>query len=249
MLFGLTVLILHRGRPWIWAGLSALGLAVVAVTPEGLAATSGSAIFRCLLSFFLGTLAHTAYVRLRRRDVSPSTLLQIAVTALALTVASFRADSAASLVIPMAFAAMVLCMAFDDGGLARVLSARPLTRIGELSFSIYLVHVPVWFALEGALRIGAAAGATWLLPDAQRVIPVMVSPLGSKGAADALVLVYLGLVLAVSAWTLKSIETPARGWSRRIADRVRSDGPFSWERWSLSLGKPFTGGRRRRMSE
>lgn len=223
MLFGLTVLILTRWRSWVWAFLSGVGLAAVALTPEGLAATSGSAIFRCLLSFFLGALVHTAYAHLRTRNLAPGTNLQIAATALALTVASFRADSAVSLIIPFAFAALILCLAFDEGGLAQILAARPLVRLGDLSFSIYLVHVPIWFAVENVLRIGASAGATWLLPDAGSEIPVMVSPLGSALAADALVLAYVCMVLVVSTWTRKRIERPARLWSRRIADQVGSE--------------------------
>ncbi|MFC6747011.1 hypothetical protein ACFQFG_22245 [Methylobacterium persicinum] len=108
-----------------------------------------------------------------------------------------------------------------------------------MSFSIYLVHVPIWFAVEGALRIGAAAGATWLLPDARQDIPVMVSPLSSTVAADALVVVYLSVVLAVSAWTVRRIETPARLWSRRVADRVRSDWFLRWDQLPLAVGKKF----------
>jgi hypothetical protein len=220
ILFGLTVLALRRRRLVLWAALSGLGLVAVALTPEGLAATSGPAIFRCLLSFFLGTLMHAAYVRLRASGMSPGTNIQIAATALALTVASSPSTSAASLVIPFAFAGMVLSLAFDEGGLAQVLSARALRRLGDLSFSIYLVHVPVWFAVEGALRLGVAAGATWLLPDAGAAIPVMVSPLSSALATDALAVAYVGLVLNVSSWTHRRIEVPARLWSRRVADLI-----------------------------
>jgi peptidoglycan/LPS O-acetylase OafA/YrhL len=212
MLFGLTTLALRRGRLLLWASLSALGLAAVALSPEGLAATSGPAVFRCLLSFFLGTLVHTG--------VALGTKTQIAATALALTVASFPSACASSLVIPFAFAGMVLCLAFDESGLAQVLSGRSLGRLGELSFSIYLVHVPVWFAVEGILRLGVGAGATWLLPDASAAIPVMVSPLGSALAADTLAVAYVGLVLAVSAWTHRRIEGPARDWSRHVAERI-----------------------------
>ncbi|WP_456685533.1 acyltransferase family protein [Bradyrhizobium sp. P5_C11_2] len=220
ILFGLTVLALRRGRLVVWSALSCVGLAAVAHSSEGLAATSGAAVFRCLLSFFLGTLVYTAYLRLRTCGATLGTHTQIAATALALTVASCPSSGAASLVIPFAFAAMVLCLAFDEGGLAQVLAARVLGRLGELSFSIYLVHVPVWFALEGMLRLGVGVGATWLLPDAAAVIPVRVSPLGSALAADALVLAYVGLVLVVSAWTNRRIEGPARDWSRRVAERI-----------------------------
>ncbi|MGH1587717.1 acyltransferase family protein [Methylobacterium phyllosphaerae] len=225
ILFGSTVLALRRGRPVLWTALSGLGLAAVALSSEGLAATSGPAIFRCLLSFFLGTLVHAAYLRLRASGMSLGTNVQITATALALTVASISSASAASLVIPFAFAGMVLCLAFDEGGLAQVLSARALGRLGDLSFSIYLVHVPVWFAVEGALRLGVAAGATWLLPDASAAIPVMVSPLGSALAADALVLAYVGLALGVSSWTHRRIEVPARLWSRHVADQIGQAAP------------------------
>ncbi|MDN3571900.1 acyltransferase family protein [Methylobacterium longum] len=220
MLFGLTVLALRRGRLVLWAALSGLGFAAVVLSSEGLAATSGPAIFRCLLSFFLGTLVHAAYQRLRNSGATLGTRTQIAAMALALTVVSFPSASAASLVIPFAFAGMVLCLAFDEGGLAQVLSTRTLGRLGELSFSIYLVHVPVWFAVEGLLRLGVGVGQTWLLPDAGAAIPVMVSPLGSALAADALAAAYVGLVLAVSAWTHRRIEGPTRDWSRHVAERI-----------------------------
>ncbi|MGH1587845.1 acyltransferase family protein [Methylobacterium phyllosphaerae] len=220
MLFGLTVLALRRGRLALWAAVSGLGLVAVALSSEGLAATSGPAIFRCLLSFFLGTLVLAAYVRLRASGVTVGTKTQIAATALALTVTAVPAANAASLVIPFAFAGIVLCLAFDEGGMAHVLSGRSLGRLGELSFSIYLVHVPVWFAVEGMLRLGVGAGATWLLPDADAAIPVRVSPLGSALAADALAVAYVGLVLAVAAWTHRRVEEPARDWSRRVAQRI-----------------------------
>ncbi|MGH1587836.1 acyltransferase family protein [Methylobacterium phyllosphaerae] len=130
ILFGLTVLAPRRGRLMLWAALSGLGLVAVALTPEGLAATSGPAIFRCLLSFFLGTLVHAAYVRLRASGVSPGTNIQIAATALALTVASSPSTSAASLVIPFAFAGMVLSLAFDEGAWHKSLQQVPWSGSG-----------------------------------------------------------------------------------------------------------------------
>jgi len=73
LLFGLTVLTLRRGRLAAWALLSGLGLLVVARTPAGLAATSGPALFRCVLSFFLGALVHAGYAALRRRGAGLGT--------------------------------------------------------------------------------------------------------------------------------------------------------------------------------
>jgi peptidoglycan/LPS O-acetylase OafA/YrhL len=219
MLFGLTVLVPRRHRVALWLGLSTLGLAAIASGPDGLTVTSGVAVFRCLLSFFLGALTHVSYAALRSRGVVLGTSLQIATTALALTMAFLPPEDTASLAIPLAFAAMILCQAFDEGGLAEALAVRPLVRLGELSFSIYLVHVPVWFALEGLLRLGAASGVPALLPDAAVAMPGKVSPLGSALAADVLALGYLAAVLAVAAWTQRRIEGPARLWSRRLADR------------------------------
>ncbi|WP_375453995.1 acyltransferase family protein [uncultured Methylobacterium sp.] len=220
LLFGLTVLALRRGRIALWAGLSGLGLAAIALAPEGLATTSGPAIFRCLLSFFLGCLVHAAYANVRGRAVRLGTREQVAVLALAGLLVMLPAESGWSLLVPFAFAGLVLGLASDEGRVVRAFSARPLTRLGELSFSIYLVHVPVWFAVENGLRGAAFSGLPWLLPDAAAAIPVMVSPFGSALGADGLVLAYVGLVLTVAAWTHRWIETPARHWSRRLADRV-----------------------------
>lgn len=220
ILFGLTVLILRRGRLFVWAGLSMLGLAVVATIPDGLASTSGPAIFRGLLSFFLGALVYAAYASLRARGVVIGVSLQILLAGLAAVAIGQPPTAAGSLVIPLVLAGLVLCFAFDEGGIAKALGIRPLRWLGELSFSIYLVHVPLWFAIEGVLRLCSAAGVTWLLPDADVALPGKVSPFGSTWAADALVLAYVGLVLGVAAWTHRWIETPSRQWSRRIADEI-----------------------------
>lgn len=222
LLFGLTVVVVRRGRRALWAALSGLGLVVIALTPEGLAVTSGPAIFRCLLSFFLGCLMHANYATIRRQGTRLGTRAQIAGLVLAGALVMLPAESGWSLLIPFAFAGLVLALAFDEGRLAGALSVRPLARLGELSFSIYLVHVPVWFAVEGSLRGAAFAGLPWMLPDAGTAIPLMVSPFGSTLGADSLVVVYVGLVLAVAVWTQRWIETPARHWSRRLADRIGS---------------------------
>jgi peptidoglycan/LPS O-acetylase OafA/YrhL len=219
LLFGLTVLAVRRGRPLAWILLSGLGLAVVARSPAGLAATSGTALFRCFASFFLGALVHAAYAALRRRGRRLGTGTQQIACILAGAAVLLPASSGWSLVIPVAFAGLVVSLAFDEGGVAQGLSARPLVRLGDLSYAIYLVHVPVWFGIEAILRMAAASGATWVLPDARAPIPALVSPFGSPLAADLLVLADLWLVLALAAWAHRRIEVPARLWSRQLAER------------------------------
>ena len=46
------------------------------------------------------------------------------------------------------FALLIYLMASERGVISRVLAARPLVLLGEISFSIYLVHAPLLWAME-----------------------------------------------------------------------------------------------------
>jgi peptidoglycan/LPS O-acetylase OafA/YrhL len=91
------------------------------------------------------------------------------------------------------FALLVLALAAGADPLARLL-ARPLPRLlGEASFALYILHLPLWmFLLAADKRLG------WhLLPS----LPV----LAAFGAG----------AVAVSVLVLRGVEEPARRWLRR----------------------------------
>ena len=74
-----------------------------------------------------------------------------------------------ALIIP-ALAGLVFLTWTDNGILARWLSARPLQSLGKLSYSVYLMHIPVnvaisfvWVRIEHRLHLNEAVSRTLFL--------------------------------------------------------------------------------------
>jgi peptidoglycan/LPS O-acetylase OafA/YrhL len=103
------------------------------------------------------------------------------------------------LVVPL-MAALVLAAASNRGRVAAALEYRPMRWLGEISYSIYLVHWPVLVAL--ALAVAAMHGT-----------PVTKTP--SKLEALALLPLAYALTLGLAALTYRWIEVPARHWLKR----------------------------------
>jgi peptidoglycan/LPS O-acetylase OafA/YrhL len=91
-----------------------------------------------------------------------------------------------------AFALAIYALAWDDSPARHIFGNRVVVYLGEISYSVYLVH---WFILKQAGALGLAA-----LPAGVRVWAMFA------------------LVIAVSAFAHYAIENPARAWLRnRIA--------------------------------
>ena len=96
--------------------------------------------------------------------------------------------------------ASAACVAFVPfgGWVKRVLQARPLTFLGDASYSIYLVHYPLQLALYAAAVHGIVR---W----------DYTSPLVFIG--------FIALVVAVSALTYRGVELPCQRW---LLDRTQA---------------------------
>ena len=75
---------------------------------------------------------------------------------------------AETLALPLAFAALLLALALDNGPASRLLSARPLVWLGDVSYATYLVHFPLLILLKLAvvgddLQIAPGFFAAYLL--------------------------------------------------------------------------------------
>lgn len=92
-----------------------------------------------------------------------------------------------ALAVP-AFAVAVYALAWDQAPSRRIFGNRLVVYLGEISYSVYLVH---WFVLQHAEAIGLAT-----LPDGLRVWAMFA------------------VVIAASAATYHCIENPARAWLR-----------------------------------
>jgi peptidoglycan/LPS O-acetylase OafA/YrhL len=109
------------------------------------------------------------------------------------------------LVMAFAFPLMVILAAQGRNGFARLLEWRPVLLLGEISFSVYMVHVIVLWVFNWLGRQGFP---------------------GNTGATNILVFVII-LVLATGMY--RFIEVPARKWGRRLAlgERVATGKPIT----------------------
>jgi len=182
--------------------LTSIALLIGAATFYALVGTSlditvGLAPLRCLAGFGLGMALF------RYRETPVVALSGVHAAAVVWIVAALLLPVSDVLVIP-GFAALVFTTGKDGGVIARLLACRPLHRLGELSYSVYLMH---FFA-------GGLVGQVWTHGVQKMNLHVIL------GRSLFLTSVFVAVV-AVSATTYRYIERPfqdlLRGRSRRVA--------------------------------
>jgi peptidoglycan/LPS O-acetylase OafA/YrhL len=191
---------LVRRRLLIIGGVGLLSFAALLVWRGG--GLEGDLLFRlprCLLSFALGA-GVWAWCRGRPPLVrrSAAALQLLAGGAMAAMLAAAGLAPQLTLLMPVISAAMIAAMVRDPGSAVRRTLERPIPQwLGRCSYSLYLVHMPLFRALLLATPGG------W--PD---------DPL----AANLWVATALCLLFVAATLTQRWIERPWREFGRRLAD-------------------------------
>jgi peptidoglycan/LPS O-acetylase OafA/YrhL len=193
---------------WLAFTLLLAALNALALTNGGrLAIHYDYGVVRCLLEFSMGVLVYRAYrsrqlVRWLRTDVA----FMLAMGWILALMATLARDV---LIIP-GFALLLLVAAHNTGIASRVLNSRPLTHLGDVSYSVYMVNVPIiivfvtlWRAVTGE-RFGVGFDS--------------VDAWAAWGAAVA-------LVIAVATATHRHVEVPARASLRRVLRQREGTAP------------------------
>ncbi|WP_338241844.1 acyltransferase family protein [Aurantiacibacter hainanensis] len=172
LLFPLAVLAMRweEMRPLaLVAGVVVLALALHGVFTLAGAQSLGDQItrlglVRCIVQFGIGMLLANLWHAWQGRG-------GMALGCAGMSAAAFAAvvifDGPGTLLIPLAFAAMLTALALDRGPVARLLSSRPLVWLGDASYATYLVHFPLLVALklvavDESLQIGPLVFAAYL---------------------------------------------------------------------------------------
>ncbi|MEN3294171.1 MAG: hypothetical protein V7642_3424 [Burkholderiales bacterium] len=206
-----TICLLLAGRARLagFAAVSAIGFIVSVIasaTVHGcltqggcLSLTYDFGFTRTIFSFFLGALTWHASRSMRLN----ANALQVAgAIALVAVLSLVDAHPAVSFLFPFVFALLILSLRVDGGWLAGILTRKPFQVLGERSYSIYLMHMPLVLFFENI---------------AKRANGVM---------AGAIVMaVYAATLIIVSRWTYRFIEDPFRNMFNRIAARGGLFGP------------------------
>ncbi len=204
MLFALVCLSLRgRARLLTYAllALGSLGVSVWASVTlhqcllEGgcLSLTWDYGVPRSAFSFFMGALCwHWS----RGRVIDSNTWSLVGMLLLAILLALLDAHPALAFGFPFVFAILILSCCQDQGWLAALLKARPLQVLGERSYSIYLMHMPLLLFFENLVR-----------------------RTDSSIARLAILAAFVAVLVLVSGWTYRFVEHPFRERFNRLAKK------------------------------
>ena len=188
-------------RPVIYAVLVVGALFVLRnYAPAGMFSTFDFGIYRGLAGFFTGALLARAPLR------PPGTLVEVLTV---LVVLAFVYLDRLTILTPFVFGAAVYVFAGSHGLVGRALHLKPIVKLGEWSYSIYMVHAAVAAAFWAeAPKLGFVAG------DVNLIAPNAL-------ARTLSLILYLAAVVGISAFTYRFVESPARDAFNRLAKRQK----------------------------
>lgn len=220
--FGIVSLAVPRMRLPTLGVLAFVCLALlISRANHGMDATFYLGFPRAVLGFILGHYVYQArhiLPTLRVPTLAAMEWVAIAVSILFVTIAD---KGLASFAAPFIFAGAVYVFSFEAGVASRYLLRTPLQYLGLWSYSIYMVHDFVAYALSLALSAAEKLFGLKLWRELSFDGEVTRgADLGSQFAGDGLTILYLAAVIVLSAMTYRFIEQPGRRMFNRLADHL-----------------------------
>jgi peptidoglycan/LPS O-acetylase OafA/YrhL len=195
----------------LMAGVGAVGVILIA---RKLDATYDFGLFRCFFGFFCGALVWRVWKaapRLLENRRALATGLELFATIGVFAYIAFLGGAPFGYAGPLVFSAFIWIYACEQGAVTRGIAFPPLVRLGEISYSIYLVHFPIIIVLTLSLRLFEHLSGVNFTTLGFAGIDQMSFVYGpSKWVMDGVMLAYLALVIAVATQTFKYIEEPGR---------------------------------------
>jgi peptidoglycan/LPS O-acetylase OafA/YrhL len=219
LVFAAAVLMSGRYKVFAFACLATIGAGVVIANSHGgIDVTFDLGWFRCVYGFFVGCLVYAA-----RKHVVPvsdrwASFVELATLVAVTSFIALAGRSSLSFAAPLVFAVAVHVFGQQNGPVSRILEGTAFQKLGEWSYSIYMVHGLVAFVLGLAISVlqrkfgfelwhtGSAGGSASLNLVSDHMLWL-----------DALHVAYIATVILVAQWTYRTIETPGRMMFARAA--------------------------------
>lgn len=211
LLFAVLILLSGRWRALLAVLVICLSAAVLIGDGSYLGAPLPLRFFRCTYGFFIGMLAYDAFLRMHAMlqliDARALTLLQCGLWITACVAATVFGTGPWSMLLPVLFAAGILTLSANRGGFEQLLSSQPFDFLGNLSYGIYMVHIPVLNMMFRSYPKLAAPFGKGILGQWIASTPVFTT-------------VYLAAVILLAWLSFTYLEIPARNAISRLAGKL-----------------------------
>jgi len=211
-----------RRRAWIALVFALTGgpLLIAILSERNMATVYDWGIIRCIYGFSAGVLAWSLYEKWNEKlkQRLSGNVAEWGALGFVVVFVSAAGTTLVSIAAPYIFALVVLVFAFEAGAASAMLRSRPLVFLGTISYSIYMTHV---FIAKRMLDAGIQLDTRWHInPFTHREINGVDTEFWGTQLwhGDIAYLVYLAMIVAMSCFTYRWIEKPAREWVR---NRVR----------------------------
>lgn len=204
------------------AGAAALAIVALALfAGPDMDVLYGWGVLRCLAGFSIGVLVHRMILRTPdSADTRAPTGVWLQEAGMILAVLAFVAwagDTRASFAAAPLFAVAVAVFARERGAISRMLATYTMTKLGELSYSIYMIHMPLQYLfIKCAFAFEKMSGVPLTQLDTSSPVPtrfIADDPVIGTFAYLAMLL----LVIGVSMLSRRFIEIPGQRFARKFA--------------------------------
>jgi peptidoglycan/LPS O-acetylase OafA/YrhL len=199
------------------------GLVILLFSDDYMSVYEGIALFRCIYGFFVGVAIHALLCEkgLPRRTFAAHAEIPMLVIGIAFIIIADK--TAWTMLAPVVFGGLIYVFAAEAGPLSRLLSTTPFQKIGLWSYSIYMVHAVILFAMKDSVKV------------IEQMTGLTLSKVARFGGGDRtlifihdqwttclVVLLFLGLSVAAASLTYRMIEDPGRKFFSRLAARLEA---------------------------
>lgn len=180
-----------------------------------------------LSCFFAGVMTYQLYRVIHNKAIARWLHTALEVIGICLAVSLLVSDiDHKQIILMLVFCALMLIFSFEGGVVSSLLKARPFEKLGVLSYSIYMTHAMVLFALTLAmLLVGKVTGYTIVSYAAAASGPMLSF---NSAMGDNLLLVgLLIIIVGISTVSHRVIELRGIDWGKRLSRRGRTTSPIN----------------------
>ena len=196
-----------RMRVLAFAALAVFAAAVIFFRSDDFLETNTAyAFFRCLYGFSAGYLTYQTF---RSIPAKGGSILELSVVVLVVSYVTFTGNQIASMIAPAIFGLSIWVFAHEHGIVSRSMKLQPFIKLGDWSYSIYMVH---WILRNFLLRANDIIEnliARHSIPGylSMREVPIQLT----------VITAYLIATVLLAAVTYRWIEQPGRRYFNRLA--------------------------------